>query len=415
MPTKLKTFSIRNAERDTVLATDARLASVVRRAALWAHGPKGRRRRRRISADHAARPSTRSSCASASTPIFIDKDNRVVKIVPGMRQWWLAFGGRGAKDVIELPAGIAERTGTQPGDILAFEGPSRRAGVSAAPGLRALPNTTKQKVAETGHRLPSYSVPSRATAPAVAPALASCSGSCPCCPSAAGARHLPSPGRCVRSRAPCRARSLRASRMVDFTASKLTWCSPATPAIDFPPCSSVREFVLRCHAYGARRGLHDPAHSHGPRTPPAPLRPEERPERGALAVVDPLLHLRRLRVRDRAVRRQVIHRRQFRVLDRPLSWSIVTFRWLARWLRKLSRTAARCAGVASVGGCCAPRSPRQRRHPGEGHRRRRHHRRQSRLEAHLVLSFTLHHLPRSNNDTVTPGPATPRKRGVMSA
>jgi uncharacterized membrane protein (UPF0127 family) len=53
--------------------------------------------------------------------IFIDRDNRVTKVVPAMRQWWLAFGGRGAKDVIELPAGVAERTATQAGDTLVFE------------------------------------------------------------------------------------------------------------------------------------------------------------------------------------------------------------------------------------------------------------------------------------------------------
>ena len=53
--------------------------------------------------------------------IFIDRENRVVKIVPAMRQWRIAFGGRGAKDVIELAAGVAEQTGTQPGDALVFE------------------------------------------------------------------------------------------------------------------------------------------------------------------------------------------------------------------------------------------------------------------------------------------------------
>jgi uncharacterized membrane protein (UPF0127 family) len=53
--------------------------------------------------------------------IFIDRENHVVKVVPSMPQWWLAFGGRGAKDVIELPAGVAASTSTQPGDLLTFE------------------------------------------------------------------------------------------------------------------------------------------------------------------------------------------------------------------------------------------------------------------------------------------------------
>jgi len=56
--------------------------------------------------------------------VFLDREGRVVKIVPSMRQWWIAFGGRGAKDTLELPAGVAERTGTVPGDALVFEEPA---------------------------------------------------------------------------------------------------------------------------------------------------------------------------------------------------------------------------------------------------------------------------------------------------
>ncbi len=55
--------------------------------------------------------------------VFLDRDNRVVKVVPSMRQWWVAFGGRGAKDTLELPAGVAASTATQPGDLLLFEPP----------------------------------------------------------------------------------------------------------------------------------------------------------------------------------------------------------------------------------------------------------------------------------------------------
>ncbi len=53
--------------------------------------------------------------------IFLDSESRVVKVVPSMRQWWVAFGGKGAKDTLELPAGVAERTNTQKGDLLVFE------------------------------------------------------------------------------------------------------------------------------------------------------------------------------------------------------------------------------------------------------------------------------------------------------
>ncbi len=53
--------------------------------------------------------------------IFLDKEDRVVKIVPSMRQWWIAFGGKGARDTLELAGGVAEATGTQVGDQLVFD------------------------------------------------------------------------------------------------------------------------------------------------------------------------------------------------------------------------------------------------------------------------------------------------------
>jgi uncharacterized membrane protein (UPF0127 family) len=56
--------------------------------------------------------------------VFIDRDDRVVKIVPAMRQWWVAFGGRGAKHVIELPAGVAAVTGTVAGDQIRYDEPA---------------------------------------------------------------------------------------------------------------------------------------------------------------------------------------------------------------------------------------------------------------------------------------------------
>ena len=56
--------------------------------------------------------------------IFLDNDDRVVKVVPAMGMWRIAFGGRGAKHTLELPAGVAERTGTVAGDTLVFEEPT---------------------------------------------------------------------------------------------------------------------------------------------------------------------------------------------------------------------------------------------------------------------------------------------------
>jgi uncharacterized membrane protein (UPF0127 family) len=55
--------------------------------------------------------------------IYLDRDDGVVKVVHAMRPWWVSFGGKGAKDTLELPAGTAERTGTVVGDILVFEEP----------------------------------------------------------------------------------------------------------------------------------------------------------------------------------------------------------------------------------------------------------------------------------------------------
>ena len=120
MATKLKVFAVRNVDRGTTLATQARLASSYSARFFGLMG------RKRI---HDGSGLLLTKTASIHSffmrfrfdAVFIDRENRVTKIVPAMRQWWIAFGGRGAKDVIELPAGVAERTGTQPGDLLAFE------------------------------------------------------------------------------------------------------------------------------------------------------------------------------------------------------------------------------------------------------------------------------------------------------
>ena len=120
MATNLKVFSVRNAERGTMLATRARLASSHTARFFGLMGRKGVE-------DGGGILLTKSASIHSFfmrfrfDAIFIDRENRVVKVVPAMRQWWLAFGGRGAKDVIELPAGVAEQTGTQPGDTLVFE------------------------------------------------------------------------------------------------------------------------------------------------------------------------------------------------------------------------------------------------------------------------------------------------------
>ena len=118
--TNLKLFSVLNADRGTVLATRAKLASSFVARLFGLMGRRG-------VPNGGGLLLTRSASIHSFfmrfrfDAIFIDRENRVVKIVPAMRQWWVAFGGRGAKDVIELPAGVAERTGTRPGDTLVFE------------------------------------------------------------------------------------------------------------------------------------------------------------------------------------------------------------------------------------------------------------------------------------------------------
>lgn len=54
--------------------------------------------------------------------VFYDKEQRVTKVARGVRTWTgLAFGGRGAKGVVELPVGAAARV--EPGHQLAFDPP----------------------------------------------------------------------------------------------------------------------------------------------------------------------------------------------------------------------------------------------------------------------------------------------------
>jgi hypothetical protein len=123
MPTRLKMFSVRNDARGTVLAPRARLAS-----SYWSRllGLMGRKQVE----EGGGLLLTKSASIHSFfmrfrfDAVFLDNEDRVTKIVPSMRTWWIAFGGRGSKHVLELPAGTAERTSTQPGDTLIFEEPA---------------------------------------------------------------------------------------------------------------------------------------------------------------------------------------------------------------------------------------------------------------------------------------------------
>jgi uncharacterized protein len=49
--------------------------------------------------------------------VFLDRELRVVKVVPQLAPWRVA-SGRGARAVLELAAGECERRGLRPGDRL---------------------------------------------------------------------------------------------------------------------------------------------------------------------------------------------------------------------------------------------------------------------------------------------------------
>jgi len=53
--------------------------------------------------------------------IFLDREGRVVKVAPALVPFRVAFGGRGARDALEVAAGTAARSDTAVGDRLAVE------------------------------------------------------------------------------------------------------------------------------------------------------------------------------------------------------------------------------------------------------------------------------------------------------
>jgi uncharacterized protein len=52
--------------------------------------------------------------------VFLDRDLRVVGVIPNLRPWRLA-GRRGARAVLEIPAGEASRRGIRPGERLVLD------------------------------------------------------------------------------------------------------------------------------------------------------------------------------------------------------------------------------------------------------------------------------------------------------
>ena len=120
--TNLKRFAVRNVDRNTTLVTNGVLAS-----SFWDRF-WGLMFRAGVP-DGGGLLLTRSASIHSFfmrfrfDAIFLDNDGRVVKVVHAMAPWRAALGGRGARDTLELPAGVAERTATVAGDRLEFTEP----------------------------------------------------------------------------------------------------------------------------------------------------------------------------------------------------------------------------------------------------------------------------------------------------
>lgn len=50
--------------------------------------------------------------------VFVAADGRVTKVVSNLTPWRVVWWARGARDCLELRAGAAAESGTQPGDML---------------------------------------------------------------------------------------------------------------------------------------------------------------------------------------------------------------------------------------------------------------------------------------------------------
>ncbi len=121
--TTRRRFSVRNSDRGTVVATQARLASsfVDRFLGLMMRSGVG---------EGGGILLTKSSSIHSFfmrfrfDALYLDNDGRVVKVVTAMAPWRISFGGRGARHTLELAAGAAAASGTVAGDLLAFEDPA---------------------------------------------------------------------------------------------------------------------------------------------------------------------------------------------------------------------------------------------------------------------------------------------------
>ena len=113
----MERVQIRNRTRGTELARRAEVADG------WLTRLRGLMGRRRLAAGEGM---VIYPCSSIHTffmafPIdvaFVDREHRVVKAVPAVRPWRVGPVARGARYVVELPAGTLLASRTSPGDEL---------------------------------------------------------------------------------------------------------------------------------------------------------------------------------------------------------------------------------------------------------------------------------------------------------
>lgn len=99
------------------MAHDFRHVPVARSVADRARGLIGRSGRLMIFIPQCASIHTAFVKASIDV-IFVDRDNRILSIDPGVRPWRIRIGPRGSKSVLELPDGEAARAGLKVGDTI---------------------------------------------------------------------------------------------------------------------------------------------------------------------------------------------------------------------------------------------------------------------------------------------------------
>jgi uncharacterized membrane protein (UPF0127 family) len=113
-------WRVRNRTRNTVLASDCRIADnfLSRGLGLIPRGSLAPGEGLLITKTALI---TMLFMRFAIDAVFIDRGGRVVRVAERLAPWSFGIGARGAQDVLELRAGAAGATGTQAGDELVFE------------------------------------------------------------------------------------------------------------------------------------------------------------------------------------------------------------------------------------------------------------------------------------------------------